>query len=561
MSTVATTNAFTMDPNLLVSVIKSQAGTLSKALLEGVMNSLDAGASRVDISLNEASFVIADNGKGFESEHDITNWFGRFGTPHVEGDSQFGAFRMGRGQLFSYAATVWKSNCFEMSVDIEHRGLSYELRALPGTVPVKGCQVTGVLYKPLSAYALRDVLTEMRQFVAFTSKPVYVNGELYGNNPERLKSWTHEDEFAYYRVTQDATDLLVYNQGVFVESMGEWQTGMGGVIVSKQRLQVNFARNSVMAQTCPQWLAIKKELDRVVVRKLGAAKRLSDGERRYLARRVTSANGDLLSILKTAKVLTDPTGRHSSLDVLRNFKRFVYIAEPDALACAVHGSNQTFVVTDNLLHRFAAHDMGHWLDEMSRIPGLLAWNYETIDVKRVAEMGFGGATLAEASELPARAGAAFKTLQWLNTEVAIRLASKGYASRHRNLLLGKHKHNSFVAWTNGHDYITANRSFLKRFDKGLDGIHEWAQTLVHEYMHDSDDSESHSHGEVFFTKFHDAMFGGTLKLATLAQQGLMEYLKNLKEAGCSCPNELRRQLKPTAQVASSAQAPVILHVH
>ena len=43
MSNVETI-AFTMHPQLLYSVIQRQAGTLNKAILEGVMNGVDARA-------------------------------------------------------------------------------------------------------------------------------------------------------------------------------------------------------------------------------------------------------------------------------------------------------------------------------------------------------------------------------------------------------------------------------------------------------------------------------------------------------------------------------------
>jgi hypothetical protein len=48
------TRAFQIDHNkLLLDVIRRQAGTLSKAILEGVMNAVDAGATRCDISIDE----------------------------------------------------------------------------------------------------------------------------------------------------------------------------------------------------------------------------------------------------------------------------------------------------------------------------------------------------------------------------------------------------------------------------------------------------------------------------------------------------------------------------
>jgi len=91
---------FKMHEALLYSVIQKQAGSLAKAGLEGTMNSVDAGATRVDITCDGTTVVIADDGRGFTSAREIEEFFETFGTPHAEGDAKFGFFRMGRGHFF-----------------------------------------------------------------------------------------------------------------------------------------------------------------------------------------------------------------------------------------------------------------------------------------------------------------------------------------------------------------------------------------------------------------------------------------------------------------------------
>ncbi len=93
-ATDAERRSFRMDPALLWSVIKSQAGTLAKALLELVMNSIDAGASQVSITLTGTRLKVEDDGRGFQSRTEVTSWFETFGTPHKEGDARWGKFRM-----------------------------------------------------------------------------------------------------------------------------------------------------------------------------------------------------------------------------------------------------------------------------------------------------------------------------------------------------------------------------------------------------------------------------------------------------------------------------------
>lgn len=56
---------------LIYHAIYSQSGSLEKALLEYVMNSIDAGASRIDVTLDREQFVVTDDGTGFSRLDDI----------------------------------------------------------------------------------------------------------------------------------------------------------------------------------------------------------------------------------------------------------------------------------------------------------------------------------------------------------------------------------------------------------------------------------------------------------------------------------------------------------
>jgi hypothetical protein len=532
--------AFTMDPNLLVSVIRSQAGTLAKALLEGVMNSLDAGATRVDLTVDATRFSIADNGRGFASEEEIRLWFGRFGTPHAAGDAQYGRFRMGRGQLFSHAASVWTSNRFRLSVDINRQGLTYAMEHLPE--PVRGCRIEAVLYEPLAASALAETLTELKKFVAFAPRPVYVNGALYGASAARLKNWTGETEDAWVRLTPDSEELLVYNQGVFVCAFPSWKVGMGGVVVSKRALDVNFARNAVMERSCPVWSRIRSWLERLVFAKLANASRLADGERAFLARRVGQVDAQGLALLRRAKVLTEPNGRHVPLAALAEASVLVHVPRATPLACQVHG-NGTFVVTDRVIERFGAYSFEDFVERLGAVPGVLRPGVRLqLANEAMKEQGLGEHETLVRETLTRRQQAAFAALTALNAALAERLQRAGLAEAARELLVARQKRNSAIAWTDGRSYITANVHSLKFFEAGVDGALRWAGVLLHEYLHNTDDSESHDHGEVFLESFQSAVLDAGLGLATLAQQGLAAYLTALRELGLHRPQALTRQL-------------------
>lgn len=79
--------SFRMHPALLWSVIQSQAGTPEKALLEAVMNAVDAGATFCEVKVDELGYSVRDDGRGFQSRNEIEDFFETFGTPHKEGDA------------------------------------------------------------------------------------------------------------------------------------------------------------------------------------------------------------------------------------------------------------------------------------------------------------------------------------------------------------------------------------------------------------------------------------------------------------------------------------------
>ena len=153
---------FSVDPAIIYSLISAQAGTLAKALLECIMNSVDAGASEVTITFDQTTLRVTDNGRGFTKVEEIEKYFEVFGFPHendaLQSQRVYGQFGIGRAQLWTFASTVWRTAQFQMDVDIKNRGLEYERR--DNCEPVPGVTIEGRFYEPLSA---RDVLVTEKE--------------------------------------------------------------------------------------------------------------------------------------------------------------------------------------------------------------------------------------------------------------------------------------------------------------------------------------------------------------------------------------------------------------
>jgi hypothetical protein len=532
--------AFAIDPALLYSVIQSQAGTLEKALLEGVMNSVDAGSQKVAVTLDDVSFSIRDNGRGFRNREEIVKWFETFGTPHQEGDAVFGRFRMGRGQMMAFAPTLWQSGAFQMSVDIRNNGLGYELSQLAPAL--KGCSVEGKLYQPLTESRRQETEEAFRRLVAYCPIPVELNGRVISVRPEKAK-WGYEDAACYLQLDPDARELLVYNQGVLVKSMPGWRFGSGGVVVSKKPLTVNFARNDILEYECSQWELVRASIERGVMARLSSRKQLSDDQRAFLARKVMGSRDGLDQHGLTAKIFTDVQGKHVALvDVLAAKAVAVESVSRPQLSRAMHDTGAALVLSRKSLERIGASSLADLCERLSRVREVGSSGIEPMDIDKLPFRTAG----PKDRELPRdglhpKERCALLALDSANAYIGDWLMSRGWADKVRELRVGVRA--GAVAWTDGAEYIYAHRKYLRQLDRGLDGAGYWISTLVHEYCHDTDDSESHDHGEVFYAKYHEWVGNPQAPLARATLRLQAAYVKELRTMDQAASRLLTRQLK------------------
>ncbi|MEK0337676.1 MAG: ATP-binding protein, partial [Nitrosopumilus sp.] len=277
---------------LLIDVIKRQAGTLKKAILEGTMNSVEAGATEIDITFlaekskdkennPEPAFLsIYDDGIGIRTKEELIKHFETFGQPHEDNENIiWKQFRMGRGQMFAFGKNTWRTATFKMNVDVDTTELDYHLQT--GLEHVCGCKIDIELYNnPLDNYTISSVKSlkeEVKEQVRYVKIPVKFNDEVVSVAPETL-NWDYEDDCAYYKFS-DTSQLKIYNLGVYVMSKSIREVGVGGIVVSKTMLKVNFARNDVDS-TCPIYQTINKVvLDNKIKKASKQYKSLSADER------------------------------------------------------------------------------------------------------------------------------------------------------------------------------------------------------------------------------------------------------------------------------------------
>src|ERR1043166_4489064 len=140
--------------------------------------------------------------------------------------------------MFAFGRNEWRTGKFRMVTDINQR-LGYDLQCnLPAAA---GCSITIDLYEPLNDREIYSVLKEVGVFVKYVSIPVVLNGRQVNTPPESRKWGPETNDDAYISLT-DGNDLTVYNLGVLVCRLPKYQFGVAGTIVTKKRIEVNFAR-------------------------------------------------------------------------------------------------------------------------------------------------------------------------------------------------------------------------------------------------------------------------------------------------------------------------------
>lgn len=525
---------FTPHQNLIIEVIKSQAGTLGKAILEGAMNSIDAGATECHIELTPKKLTIMDDGRGFADRKEIELFFEVFGQPHEKGDATYGRFRMGRGQLFSFGKNDWHSNQFKMEVDIEQWVLEYRLREDMDD-KYDGCFINIELYEELNRATFMSICQEIRDYLKYAQIPIHFNGECISVQPSNL-DWDIVNDDFYFKKAESGT-MSVYNLGVLVSHMHYFQFGMGGTIVSKKQLQVNFARNDVMSK-CPVWKRIKDKIGGV--KKTEKKKSMNDDDRLYEARNIIAmGNGQGTYDDLKLRIITDVCNKQHSIKKLLQARLYSSAPNGDVRGDSVHQSKSVFVIGKNTLDRFGVRTAPELMEILAKKFRNSHYFYDSrereyISYDKMVEQFGSSHRAVEVGKYTS------KEKVWVALAKLMSIHKSAYDSESekwgwhtRDIRVGKSDNN--LAWTDGHSYICLDKKFLAglRYESGAD-IGKLGAVLLHEYCHTSENLETDTHGEAFYELYeklavNDNILGRFFNEALMKLPDLLAK-NNLKES-------------------------------
>ena len=543
---MATTLEFKQHPNHLRNTVLRQAGTLWKAILEGVMNSVDAGATHCHITLDKDMVTITDDGRGFQSREEIADFFQTFGTPHEDTDATYGEFRMGRGQIMAFGVNTWHTNNYVMDVDIRDKGMTFDLEEVKQST--NGCNIVIHLYDKLIISQLAEAERELEKFVKYVDIPVCLNGKEISQNPAE-KKWDYVTDEAYIKLTSTGS-LNVYNLGVYVTDIGSHNYGVGGEVVSRKRLKLNFARNDVMRrghEKCPEWAKIEPNLKTKATETNLKTNRLNDTGRTSLVRSMHhgEANEGNYSELLSKKVFTDVRGRHWSLNGLRNkfwkVKQFSVAPKGSKVGERVHEMGKVFVFSSK-----TAQDLGCYGEDTYHIIAsdldrcfrhVNGHGYNLFDIEYVAlkdlkndfDESF---EFLKDKQLTERQRVLLAVLNNCQTSIN--------GLQDRTIVLGES--DVATAWTDGNTYVALNVEFVKalmeRHNFDVKMFTNLGLVLVHEFCHDALDRDTHAHDLEFMDKYVQLLDGSKgSSPAYLSYTGLGQFVQDCTQV---LPEYMRR---------------------
>lgn len=527
---------FAVSPKYIIDLMERQTEGLDKALAELVMNSADAGAKSVYITMQadpysgEMTFSVEDDGRGF-SKKDIMEYFRLFGEPHESGDATYGAFRLGRSQALTLAKTEWHTRSYIMKVDIRSaldnkdvQNLGFEL--VDSDRKVKGCHIKGTLYQ--KRYYIDDIESSLKRLIEFMPLPVYFNQRLITTPIRELKRSQKnyfQDDVAHYFLDQNATGLRLYNQGVIVDYPSFKTQLAKGIVISKKPFALDHSRRIALKENCPVLQQMDNALSAFADKQ---CLNLDESDINDLDSYMREAINHLaateiqyckaLDYFVTKRVLRDHYGNEVSLQDLFAVGWIGSCNDTGPRTERVATLENVTLLWDHSksLHyhlniegggsffwrflSFANRCCRVWLEHHPEYAAqhdyqdFMHFQYDLADEKYQAVYK----QYSEDSPDYQEYSTLHQYLLAMNEALHPLISGELEGCAKREITMGDS--NEADAWTDGSSYIAFNAKTCKRYLEN-DNLIKLVMLLLHEYCHDSE--SGNGHGRLFYLQFHN----------------------------------------------------------
>jgi len=553
-----TKNDFKVDKSIIRHLIFSQAGTLSKALLELAMNSLDARCKDISIDFSDdmTKVVVKDNGVGFTSVEEIEKLFGTFGFDHETKEElsrgrDYGRFGLGRAQCLAFGSTVWTTNEFTMEVDLQGNStndLPYIITD-HGKMMHKGCMIEISLYKDMSIHDKRILSSELSSMAKYVSEDLRIDGIRVNENIEGVK-WNAESDDLLFLNAKSERGLAVYNKGVHVRTYSHSKFGVSGDLVSRDKnFAVNMARNDVLVAECKLWKAIPAFVKPFAEKKVRAT--LTDLDRKYLISQMLQGELQYHDI-GTKRLFKNADGKYFSLKQVFSHADGNVTMPPsrsdEHKGMGLHRRKIAFCFSYDFADSHGFKTINEFFKALDETLVVTDYQFTVSDFKcinfdKASEMVVDSHDIIPDDELGKLDKARLNAVNsmyvlMLERFVAVERRSgrleiepQNEWSAHNELMKKCRRRISLGrsevadAWTDGSRYIAIDIEVMRKaFEGGMNGLTNLLTILLHEQCHDGATSGTHDHGLEFFERFHDVITDEHINIFGVAARGLEAYM-------------------------------------
>ena len=543
---------------MLLDMVTQQTTRFEKAVMELIMNGIDAGATQIGVTLDSNWLQVQDNGKGLpHDEETMLACFQSVGNPHAldeygrSTDAKFGRFRIGRLQMLGYGWVTYKSGPWTLDVRVvDKAGQHVSARDVHARHDVGFDQVREdraydnslVLVKldrALNAWEVDAMVDQISKWCRHSIVPVWINGTQVSSSPdEDPKRWNLVTDNAWMDLKQGDRDygcLDVYMHGIFVCQHHANTNGVSGTVVAKKQMLVDYGRQGVNSD-CPVWSSILRSLkswggERFVRVKGRATKsEVQAAWRDIIVTKDLSAYGGR-DKFRTLHVFRDINGfSHSWAQLVKMFRDGTLKPSPngkmlisfaqlgDQRAVKIHEDHHACVLDRSLFESLFAdkgkHDiptrlrdaLAHWVDlttteilDIEQIHPEFKESYEIIpDARYTPEQRAYVSLLQDIYWMTARA--AFTHARSSGTEVSEVIQ----AHQRRYMRLGFGSSTTAEAWTDGRTYIRYDWEHFKSYlPLTVGSLSRIVRTIQHEMCHEEATHGTHEHSGEFYRNYHE----------------------------------------------------------
>jgi len=542
------TASFRVSNDILYSLIYQQAGSSVKALMELVMNELDAKASEIKITISDdfKSLTVEGDGVGFTSREEIDKLFSCFGFDHdteeeKARDRDYGRYGLGRGQIFAFASTEWHTNQFRMLVDLKNKtkkdDLPFEIFEHEESLH-KGCKIFINLYEEMSIYERNTLARDLKTKLKYVKAPLLLNGERL-NKEVNEESWSVKTDTLAFKAASPSisSGLDIYNKGVFVTNISHRTFGISGTVTSTSKaFDVNMARNDVQQATCPLWKELKLIVKPFVERKQKVS--LTDGDCIYIMRNFISGSYDMETLTK--RIITVANGSKISLKRMMSHANGIVTAPdqvPSMVGEKIHREKMATVISPRFIEDLGydnINEFGKALIDCIGKRGEPNFNWALhYEISKMKIVSFEDIQKSINSTVSIINDADISKLMKIKLHALNKLNCYAAAISNqsvRKLKLGRSE--TACAWTDSVSYIALDEDLVRgAFSGGHNSLIYVLNTLIHEYCHEESSSVDHGHDDNFNLRLRRIMESKNYTPFTIITNVLEIYFRGRKKEG------------------------------